>query len=260
MTTTVTILGSGTCVPSLERSSCSVLVACGQSKLLFDIGAGTMRRLLETGTEIYDISHIFISHFHPDHTGELVSFLFANKYPDENRRQEPLTIVAGKGFLKFFAGLKSAFGNWIALSPNLLRIVELDTRHQDTCRFDSFEIASAPTNHNPESIAYRVKDSSGNTIVYSGDTDVSDNLEALADSVDLFICESALPDSMKVDGHLSPSHAGRIASRAGVKKLLLTHFYPECDTTDMEMQCRKTWTGPLTLARDLMKIEIHGET
>ena len=39
----VTILGSGTCVPSLRRSSCSVLMETGGKKLLFDAGAGTLR-------------------------------------------------------------------------------------------------------------------------------------------------------------------------------------------------------------------------
>ncbi|MBW1758819.1 MAG: ribonuclease Z, partial [Deltaproteobacteria bacterium] len=72
----VTILGSGTCVPSLERSSCSVLVEIGNSKILFDSGPGTMRRLLEAGTTIFDVSVICYSHFHPDHTSELVPFLF----------------------------------------------------------------------------------------------------------------------------------------------------------------------------------------
>ncbi|MBW2409315.1 MAG: ribonuclease Z, partial [Deltaproteobacteria bacterium] len=78
---TVTILGSGTCVPSLARSSCSVLMAVGDSRLLFDSGPGTMRRLLEADTPIFDISHIFYSHFHPDHSGEFVPLLFATKYP-----------------------------------------------------------------------------------------------------------------------------------------------------------------------------------
>ncbi|MBT8358194.1 MAG: MBL fold metallo-hydrolase, partial [Deltaproteobacteria bacterium] len=73
----VTILGSGTCVPSLKRSSCSILLDVNGSKLLFDSGPGTMKRLLEVGTTIFDISFIFYSHLHPDHTGELVTFLFA---------------------------------------------------------------------------------------------------------------------------------------------------------------------------------------
>ena len=45
--------------------------------LLLDAGPGTMRRLLEAGTTLSNLSFIFLSHFHPDHSGELVPFLFA---------------------------------------------------------------------------------------------------------------------------------------------------------------------------------------
>ena len=50
--------------------------------------------------------------------------------------------------------------------------------------------------------------------------------------------------------------AGAAAAKAGVKHLVLTHFYPECDAADVGAQCRGTWQGPLTLAEDLMKIRI----
>ena len=102
----VTILGSGTCVPSLKRSSCSVLIKIKDKALLFDSGAGTMRRLLEVNTEIYDVSFVFYSHFHPDHTGEFVPFIFSNKYPDGTRRKIPITVVAGKGFSNFYVIIK----------------------------------------------------------------------------------------------------------------------------------------------------------
>ncbi|MEJ2097967.1 MAG: MBL fold metallo-hydrolase, partial [Deltaproteobacteria bacterium] len=92
MKTTVTILGSGTCVPSLKRSSCSVLIEMEQEKLLLDSGPGTMHRLLEAGVEIFDLTYICYSHFHPDHTGELVPLIFANKYPDAFQRKHPLAL------------------------------------------------------------------------------------------------------------------------------------------------------------------------
>jgi ribonuclease BN (tRNA processing enzyme) len=60
-------------------------------------------------------------------------------------------------------------------------------------------------------------------------------------------------------GHLTPSLAGDIATRAGVKKLVLTHFYPECDQANIEQECRKTYDGPLVLAEDLMRIEIGSQ-
>ncbi len=127
----VTILGSGTCVPSLKRSSCSVLMRTDDNTLLFDSGAGTMRRLLEAGVEIFDVSFIFYSHFHPDHTGELVPFLFSNKYPDGNRRKIPLTLVAGRGFAEFYGNLKNVYGSWMELAPGFLNIVELDNNARD---------------------------------------------------------------------------------------------------------------------------------
>ncbi len=253
---TVTILGSGTCVPSLKRSSCCVLLKVGDANLLFDSGPGTMRRLLEAGITIFDISFIFYSHLHPDHTGELVTFLFATKYPDANSRTTPLTIIAGRGFSAFYKKLKNVYGNWVELSPGLLNIIELDSTGPDSIRFDDFTVKSLPVEHTDESIAYRINSVGGKSVVYSGDTDFSDNLISLAKDADLLICESALPDDLKVKGHLTPSLAGEIATRANVRKLVLTHFYPECDQTDIEKQCRKTWSGPLVLAEDLMNIDL----
>jgi ribonuclease BN (tRNA processing enzyme) len=252
----VTILGSGTCVPSLKRSSCAVLMKINTSVMLFDSGSGTIRRLLEANTQIFDISYIFYSHFHPDHTGELVSLLFATKYPDGDRRQIPLTIVAGKGFSAFYKKLKTAYGQWIELAPGSMNIVELDNNARDKRTFDDFTVDSIPVEHNEESIAYRITGPGGASVVYSGDTDFSDNLVDLAENVDLLICESALPDNAKVNGHLTPSLAGEIAARANVGKLVLTHFYPECDQTDIEKECRKTYSGPLVLAEDLMNIAL----
>jgi ribonuclease BN (tRNA processing enzyme) len=215
-----------------------------------------MRRLLEAKTTIFDLDYILYSHFHPDHCAELVPLIFATKYPDGNRRQVPLTIIGGRGLTDFFAGLKAVYGKWIELSDGLLKFIELDNKSKDSRNFDNFAIESAPVEHNPESIAYRITSADDNSVVYSGDTDFSENLIELAKDADLLICESALPDSMQVKGHLTPSMAGEIASRAGVKKLVLTHFYPYCEDVDITQECRKTYLGPLLLAEDLMRIEV----
>jgi ribonuclease BN (tRNA processing enzyme) len=255
-TTSVTILGSGTCVPSLERSACAVLVELGSSKLLFDSGPGTMHRLLSAGIGIFDVDFIFYSHFHPDHTGELVPFIFANKYPDSSRRDTLLTMGAGNGFLNFLNGLKSVYGNWLELPEGMMRIVEFDNNGPDRRKFSSFTVETHPMKHREESIGYRVTDPDGKSIVYSGDTDATENLVSLAAGADLLICESAMPDALKVPGHLTPSLAGDLAARANVKKLVLTHLYPVCDQVDLNVQCRKTYQGPLLIAEDLMRIEV----
>ncbi len=253
---TITILGSGTCVPSLERSSCAILVTTGESKILLDSGAGTMRRLLEAGISIFELSHIIYSHFHPDHTGELVPLLFASKYPDSRRRRTPLSICAGEGLVGFINGLKRVYGRWIELDPGLLDLTEVDIHGPDNLQFKDFTVNTIPVKHNPESIAVRISSSRGASVVYSGDTDACESIVTISQDANLLICESALPDDQKVDGHLTPSLAGAIASRAGVGKLILTHFYPECERADIVQECRKTYRGPLVLAHDLMELEL----
>ena len=251
---TVTILGSGTCAPSLRRSSCSVLMETGGKKLLFDAGAGTLRRMLECGVSIFDISCIFFSHFHPDHTAELVPFLFASKYSGQKPRDTPLALIAGHGFNAFHQALKKAYGAWIELDTDILSVTEMDTAAPGHLDLDSFSVSTRPAAHNPESISYRITSPCGYSVVYSGDTDYSENLISLAADAQVLICECSHPDAEKVKGHLSPSLAGRIATSAGVKKLVLTHFYPRCDGFDIEKECRKTYNGDLVLAEDLMRL------
>jgi ribonuclease BN (tRNA processing enzyme) len=250
----VTILGSGTCVPSLRRSSCAVLMETGGEKLLFDAGAGTLRRMLECGVSIFDISCIFFSHFHPDHTAELVPFLFASKYSEDKPRKTPLTLVAGKGFSAFYLALKQAYGSWIELGSDILSVTEMNTQAPDRLEFDQFSVCTRPAAHNPESISYRIESPCGYSVVYSGDTDYCQSLITLAEHAHILICECSHADEEKVHGHLSPSLAGSIATAAGVKKLVLTHFYPRCDRFDIEKECRKTYTGKLVLAEDLMRL------
>jgi ribonuclease BN (tRNA processing enzyme) len=228
----------------------------GETKLLFDSGPGTMHRLLSAGIDIFDIDYIFYSHFHPDHTGELVPFIFATKYPDCNRRSRLLTMAGGNGFAQFVSDLKAVYGELMTLPENQLRFLELEGSASDKRRFSAFALETLPMNHSQESIAYRITDSDGKSFVYSGDTDTTENLVALATGADLLICEAAMPDALKVPGHLTPSLAGDLAARAHVKKLVLTHLYPECDQFDIAAQCRRTYPGPLVIAEDLMRMEV----
>jgi len=256
-TVKVTILGSGTCVPSLRRSSCSILVETGGAKLLFDMGAGTMRRLLEADVTIGEISHLFFSHLHPDHTGELAAFLFASKYPDGRRRRSRLRITAAEGFMAFYDALAGVYGSWIELEEGIVDIFEMSSTGPDFMQLDFSDLSTAPMAHTESSIGYRLTMPDGTSVVYTGDTDYCENAVRLATDADLLVCECALPDGMKVDGHLTPSLAGRIASEARVKHLVLTHFYPECDGVDIEAQCGKTYSGGLLIAEDLMQIALQ---
>ncbi len=252
----VTLLGSGTCVPRLARSACAVLVETKASKILLDLGPGTMRRLLHCGVTIFDLTHIFLSHFHPDHTAELVPLLFATKYPDRNARTRLLRILGGSGFKRFYQALQGAYGDWIVLPGEQMALTEIDTLAGESFHFEDFTVKARPVDHRPESLAYRIEDAAGTVVAYSGDTDPCEGLVAAARLADLFICESAMPDGRKVPGHMTPGLAGQAATQAQARRLVLTHLYPPCDEVDIVKQAQGTYKGPVFAAEDLISFQL----
>jgi ribonuclease BN (tRNA processing enzyme) len=250
------ILGSGTSVPIPQRASPSIALFVDDQFILMDLGPGTLRQLAIAGLTFQDIDYVCISHFHPDHTADLIHFLFATRYPPILRTRKPFTIIAPETFNQFLMLLKRPYGNWLELPDGLMKIEELNTGDKDKKEFATFTILSAPVNHTPHSLGFRIEDGSGKVIVYSGDTGYCEEIVDLARDADLLILESSFPDGQGIEGHLTPSQAGDIATRSGVKRLLLTHFYPECLKSDTETQCRKTYQGELILATDLMSLAL----
>lgn len=249
----INILGSGTCVPSIERSASAILIRLKKRYILVDLGSGTMRQLLKLGISIDQIDLILLTHFHLDHCGELASFLFATKYPNFDRIKK-LILAGGIGIKKLFRSLEAAFGDHIVLPCEFFEILEMNESGQINLFDNLLSLAYVKTVHRPESLAFRFTDSANFSLVCSGDTDYSDSLVKFAEKADVFICESSLPDDKKVPGHLTPSLAGKVAARAGVRKLVLTHFYPESFEELVVKQCRKTYGGKLVLAQDLIEV------
>ena len=70
------------------------------------------------------------------------------------------------------------------------------------------------------------------------------------------VAECACPNERKAEGHLPPREAGEIASLARVKRLVLTHFYPECEGADILGQGRETYAGEIILAEDLLRVRV----
>jgi ribonuclease BN (tRNA processing enzyme) len=219
------------------------------------MGPGTMRRLLEAGVLIREITHVLLTHFHPDHTGELVPFLFSNKYGLDRPRTCPLTLVAGPGFKSFFTALYGIYGSWIDLGDLMNPLVEMSHAGVEETGQDGFELKTAPMRHSKESVGYKIT-CDGAHVVCSGDTEACASLEDLSKNADLAVFESAFPERLAAKGHMTPLKAGAIASSAGVKRLVLTHFYPVYNPGEAEAECRKSWAGPLVLATDLLQLNV----
>jgi ribonuclease BN (tRNA processing enzyme) len=246
------LLGSGTGTPSLRRGSPGVLVLSDNVKLLIDSGSGILRRMLEVGITYRDIDLLLYTHIHPDHVSDLVPILFACKYADLPREKE-LLCIGGPGFKSFFEKLKKIYGEWIDPESYQLTIKEIS---QEALFYRDLRILSKPMAHISESVGYRIEFKDGKSMAISGDTDYCQTIIDLAFEVDLLVLECSFPDGKKVEGHLTPSRAGRIALESRCKRLLLTHLYPVCDQFDILSQSKKIYQGTIILGEDLMRIKI----
>jgi ribonuclease BN (tRNA processing enzyme) len=246
------IIGSGTGIPSLRRGSPGLVVLSDSAKLLIDSGPGALRKMLEVGITYQDIDILLYTHIHPDHVSDLAPILFACRYADVPREKD-LLCIGGPGFKSYFEKLKNLYGSWIEPQSYRLTIKEIS---QEPLLYRDLRILSKPMAHISESFGYRIKFNDGKSMAISGDTDYCQHIINLASEVDLLVLECSFPDGKKVEGHLTPSLAGRIASESRCKKLLLTHLYPVCDQFDIVGQCKKIFQGQIILGEDLMRIKI----
>lgn len=252
----VVFLGTGTGVPLSYRASPAIAISRRNSPILLDLGPGTLRRMQQAGLRHSDVEWIFLTHFHPDHCADLVHLFFATRNPSALRNRKPFTIIGPEGLKLHVENLHRAYGDSLSLPPGLLRLREFKPREPIQLDCQGVRVTAAPTRHTPESVGYRVEGPAGKSMVYSGDTGICDEIIELAGGADLLILEASFPQGQAVEGHLTPSQAGRVASLARVKHLVLTHFYPECLATDIAAQCRQTYGGPLTLANDCLRIPV----
>jgi ribonuclease BN (tRNA processing enzyme) len=248
----ITVLGSGTMVPSLERHSSGVLIQNAGINSLVDCGYGTLHQLLRLHIDYKNIDRIYFTHNHPDHIFDLIPLLFASRYPLAPRETK-LEIVAGPGFKKFFDRLLKAYNGWVTPRAYTIEIIEMD---EETRKFDGLEITTKKVDHIPISRGYRFVDEQGKIAAFSGDTDTCENMIALGKNADLMILECATPDDLKIDGHLSPTPAALLAQKSQCKKLCLTHFYPPCNLTEFRNIMAKTYKGELFFAEDLMEFQL----
>jgi len=242
-------------VPYTKRGSSGYIIELSGTKILLDCGSGSTWKLADLGINYLLIDHIFLSHLHPDHTGDLVPFLFATKYaygsPYGSYREKPLYLWGGEGFINFFNTLSVAYKDWIV--PDALNIDELN---ESTKEFNDFTLTSIRTPHIESSIAYRIE-ADGKSLVYSGDTDYSESFIELSKDVDVLLIECALANNkLKLEGHLTPSEVIDIINISKAKKVIVTHLYPRCDQEKVVETIRANVGVEVIEAQDLLVMEI----
>lgn len=248
---------------------------------VIDTGYGASFKLVESKFPLPQLRYIFITHHHSDHNAEfgLVAY---NAWTMGLRTQ--IDAYGPRGMKQLAQGFWDAYKFDIETRmadegrPDLRKLVAAhEYTEGEVLKTDKVRISALRNVHPPITESFALKfEFPGKTVVFSGDTAYHPPLAQFAKGADILVHEAMLgpaiefivranPNAATILQHLKNSHTlvadvGRIATAAGVKTLVLSHFVPADAPNVTEQQwidgVRETWKGDLVLAKDLMQIKL----
>jgi ribonuclease BN (tRNA processing enzyme) len=259
--------------PKKNASAPAQIIVIGDRGYLIDCGNGVARQMTLAGV-FRTLRHVFITHHHSDHNadyGTLLLLEWGDRLTTAVDTWGPPPLVKMTTlFLEMSAPDIDVRIRDEGRPPLAPLIHPHEITHGGTVMQDDLvtvTCAAVPHPLVPLAFAYRF-DCPDRSIVISGDTAPSDALVALARGADLLVHETLwVPGAPGEPGsplrtHIMQSHtavedAGRIAARAGVKTLVLSHVVPT-DSAPPDDQliaaARTTFAGRIVVGKDLLEL------
>ena len=275
----VTLLGTGSPMPSADRAGPSTLVSTGPTPAdqhyLVDAGRGVLMRLAAVGLGAQYLTAVLLTHLHSDHITDLNDVITTRWVMSFT--PSPLTIVGPPGTKEvvdhLLASLEPDIGYRIAHHADLEAPPQVDVIEVTTGPvplLGPVAVRCAPTDHKPvePSIAFRF-DHGGASVVTAGDTVPCAGLDALSRDAGALVHTVIRKDVIAniplqrlrdtLDYHSSPEEAGATAARSGVGTLVLTHYVPPIQPggeDEWRALAASAFTGRIELGDDLHRVEI----
>jgi ribonuclease BN (tRNA processing enzyme) len=285
----ITLLGTGTPSPSLERQSSGLLVEVGGDLIVMDHGPGAHHRLIESGHRAVDVTTAFFSHLHYDHCLDYAR-LVLQRWDQGADRIADLDVHGPPPLARMTRLLFAADGVY---GPD----IEARTKHRSS--LDVFESRGGiPPRRGPdprvrevhagdhvtargwrvsvghaahvqpylECLAFRL-DSDEGSFCYSGDSGACEEIVDLARGCDVLIHMnhyfSGREPSSSYRAACGHHRDNAIAARhAGVRTLVLTHIPPELDQPgvrdEIAREIAQEFDGEVVWGTDLATLRVTG--
>jgi ribonuclease Z len=256
----VFLCGTGSPLPDAGAAAACTIVIAGGKLYVVDVGPGSQEVAQIGEMPRAALGGILLTHFHSDHIGELGEWATQSWLAG---RSQPLHIFGPEGVEEITQGFRQAYqiddeyriahhgennlprsaGEWIAHT-----VPYTDGPGTVILKEGDLTITAFAVDHKPvePAVGYRF-DYKDRSVVISGDTDQSENLEANAAGADVLIHEVLLKDiigqmsdmmgeagqarqqtlaSDILDYHTSPAEAVNSAKKSGVDTIIFTHIVP----------------------------------
>jgi ribonuclease Z len=293
---TVVLCGAGSPLADPQRSGPCVAVVAGKQLYEVDAGDGAGRNLTRLGLPPGRVAALFLTHFHSDHIdglGELTVLRWAG-----GSHHDALPIIGPTGVEQVVDGFNTAYtlDTGYRIAHHGPSVVPPEGRGGVARPFappalgdavqvwsaDGLTVTAFAVKHDPVTPAVGYKfEYGGRTVVISGDTAKSDNLQHFATNADLLVHEGLSHELVGVmqaaaEGagrtnvakiladipgyHTDPREVAEIAAAASVRHLLFYHVIPPLLVPGSEAAFLRgvdsIYKGGVTLGRDGTQIEL----
>jgi ribonuclease BN (tRNA processing enzyme) len=266
--------------PKPNRAEPAQVIVVNGAAYVIDCGNGVARQMVLAGLKLGSLRSVFITHQHSDHNadyGNLIWLAWASTLTSKVNTYGPPPL---REMTRLFLEMNDTDIKVRMADEGRVDLRPLIVPHELTAgglvmQDANVKVTAALVDHGmiKPAFAYRF-DCPDRSIVISGDTRPSENLARLAHGADVLVHEvmylpaleklaASEPNAITLRDHLKAAHTstedvGRIATEAGVKTLVLSHFVPGGTPVIPD----KVWyeavkphfAGRLIVGRDLMEI------
>jgi ribonuclease BN (tRNA processing enzyme) len=266
--------------PKPNRAQPSQVIVVNNAAYVIDCGNGVARQMVLAGVPLASLRDVFITHQHSDHNadyGNLILLAWGGALTGKVNTYGPPPL---KEMTRLFLQMNDTDISTRMADEGRVDLRPLIVPHEITqggpvMQDENVKVTAALVDHGAikPAFAYRF-DCPDRSIVISGDTRPSENLVRLAKGADVLVHEvmylpaleklvASEPNATTLRAHLMAAHTtteqvGRIASEAGVKILVLSHFVPGGTPVIPD----KVWddgvkphfAGRVVVGRDLMEL------
>jgi ribonuclease Z len=201
----VTLLGTGYPQPRIDRFGPSILVEAGDEKLLFDCGRGAAQRLAQINVPFAEVTTLFLTHLHSDHTVGIPDFWLTGWVQG---RKVPFRVWGPTGTKQMMSHLEQAHEFAIHIRRDVdeklpaqgIVVVAEDINQGVVYQSGGVKVTAFTVDHGPvkPALGYRV-DFAGHSVVLSGDTRFSENLIRFSQGTDVLIHEVIDPEAFRLE-------------------------------------------------------------